>query len=207
MREDRALSTRRPRVMPGPLGRPERQPRRMPSGSRSRASRPPLSKRGLAEQPARGGPGDGRDYQEQPDLRQRLAGDENRRAEAAGRVDRQPRHVDEREMQREQGEPDDQAAHFEIRGRVGGAENDRGEDEGGEKLGQDRGAEPILAEIALAPAVLAEPRGGARGADPYWPSRPFPRPVRAEPQGDKIVAPDLPLPHQHQQPGAGDAAD
>src|SRR5207248_10502764 len=108
------------------------------------------------EKAARGGPGELGDQQQQPHRRQVFAGDEDRWTQAAGRVDRKPRHVDEREMQRKQREPDDEAADFEIRGRIGSAEDDEREDEGREEFGEDRGPEPVLAEIALAPAVLAQ---------------------------------------------------
>ena len=71
-------------------------------------------------------------------------------------VDRNENHVDE-----DQRQADDQAgdhAHADLG--LGHAEDHGGEDERRDKLGERRGDHAELAEIARAPAVLAEPGGG-----------------------------------------------
>ena len=86
---------------------------------------------------------------------------DQRRADRAGRIDRGAGDVDADEMDGDQRQPDREAGEAGRRERVGDAENADQEQERRHHF-EDEGRDDIVfAEIARAPAVLAEPAGPA----------------------------------------------
>src|SRR3954464_2703867 len=94
--------------------------------------------------------------EKKPDLRKRFSASQNSRPQAAGRVHREPCYVDEREVEGKQRQPNDETPYLQVHRRVRRRENDVDKDEGGHNLGAERAKQAVAAEIALAPAVLAE---------------------------------------------------
>src|SRR6266852_3991335 len=97
-----------------------------------------------------------REYQEQPHLCEGDATHKNRGAEAARGIDRQSGHVDEREMQHRESQPDDKAGHRCRAFFAGGAKDYESEQEGCDELRQRRGDEVKASEIVRAPSILTQ---------------------------------------------------